>query len=142
MRSKTKGIDVVTLIKKKFNHKGDVAIIPLQRGGNFKARLVDGGIEVDNLGNQPFLPWRVFQEAIVILMQNKGSAKRGDAMNSKLGEKGLPLNSVEGHIASEVYGKQVGDSVFRRITPIACILEWAGVCKSEPGKLILLKENN
>jgi len=59
-------------------------------------------------------------------------------MNSRLGDEGSPLDSIEGQIASVVYGKKVGDSVFRRITPIACLLEWAGSCKSEPGKLILV----
>ena len=49
----------------------------------------------------------------------------------------LKLEAVEGHIASVVYGKQTGDSVFRRVTPIACIIEWAGICHSEPVKLIL-----
>lgn len=46
-------------------------------------------------------------------------------MNSKLGEKRLPLNSVEGHVAHKVYGSKEGYYVFRRITPITCILIWA-----------------
>jgi hypothetical protein len=93
---------------------------------------------VDNLGSQPLLLWIVFQEAINMLNHNHGKAIRGDAMNSRLGDTGLPLNSVEGHIASVVYGSGVVNSVLRRITPVACILEWARICKSEPGKLILL----
>jgi len=112
-------------------------IIPLQKGGHFRAKLVDGGVEVDNLGNQPFLPWCVFREAVCVLIRNQGIAKRGDAMNSRLGDENLYLNSIEGYIAHVVYGKKVGDSVFRRIAPIACIPEWAGICRSEPGKLIL-----
>lgn len=61
-------------------------------------------------------------------------------MNYKLGETGLPIDSVEGRIAFKVYGKQLGQSVFRRITPIACILIWAGLCVNQSGKLILLNE--
>ena len=38
-------------------------------------------------------------------------------MGFKLGEEELPTNSIEGYIAKEVYGKSIGDSVFRRITP-------------------------
>jgi hypothetical protein len=131
-------MDVLPRIKQKFSEQGGPAIIPLQRGGQFQVILVEGGVEVDNLGNQPFLPWCVFQEAVCVLIRNQGSAIRGDAMNSKLGDPGLPLDSVEGHIAWVVYGKQVGASVFRRMTPIARILEWAGICRSEPGRLILL----
>jgi hypothetical protein len=58
-------------------------------------------------------------------------------MNSRLGDEGLPLDSIEGHIAHVVYGKQIGDSVFRRISPIAAILVWAGICEDEPGELII-----
>lgn len=60
-------------------------------------------------------------------------------MGPKLGDPGLPLSSIEGHVAHTVYGKQVGESVFRRITPIACILIWTGICKAAPGELILIE---
>ena len=73
------------------------------------------------------------------MIRNNGTAMRGDAMNAKLGDEGLPLDSVEGHIAHVVYGKKIGDSVFRRITPIACILVWSGICESKPMKLVLTK---
>lgn len=73
----------------------------------------------------PFLRWSVFIEAVSVLKSNGGRAKRGDAMKSKLGEEGLPVNSVEGHVAHMVSGYHEGDNVFRRITPIACILIWA-----------------
>jgi len=128
---------VVSKIEQKLRSQGGLARIPLQRGGYFTAKLVKWGVEVDNLGTQPFLPWIVFREAFNLLNRNHGAAVRGNAMDSRLGDKGLPLNSVEGHIASVVYGKQIGDSVFRRITPVACILVWAGICRSEPGKLLL-----
>ena len=59
-------------------------------------------------------------------------------MNYKLGETGLATDTIEGHIAHVVYDKSDGDSVFRRITPIACILIWAGVCRAEPGELVLI----
>ena len=51
---------------------------------------------------------------------------------------GLSLDSVEGHIAYTIYKKKHGDSIFRRITPIACILIWTGICCHKPGELILL----
>ena len=137
MKTKIRVRDVLPKIKGKLSDHNGQAIIPLQRGGHFIAILIERGIEVDNLGNQPFLPWCVFQEAVCVMIRNQGIAIRGNAMNARLGDEGLPLDSVEGHIASVVYGKQIGDSVFRRITPIACILVWAGICRSAPGKLIL-----
>lgn len=131
-------VDVINLIKKKFAEVGNPARVPLIRGNEtFKAEIYEDGIIVDNLGNQPCLPWNVFVEAVLILKENGGQAKKGNAMNSKLGEKGLPIDSIEGHIAYKMYGYKEGDSVFRRITPIACILIWANICKHKPGKLIL-----
>ena len=54
-------VDVVNLIKQKFNEKGNPARIPLLKGGNtFEARCTDEGLYVDNLGNSPFLPWSVY----------------------------------------------------------------------------------
>jgi hypothetical protein len=129
--------NLISLIKQKFLLSGKQVEIPLQKGGCFRAELVEGGIIVDNLGAQPFLPWIVFQETIKLLNQNGGSAYRGDAMNSRLGDMGLPLDSIEGHIAYKIYEKRIGDTVFRRITPIACILKWVGICDYRPGKLVL-----
>ena len=131
------GKTAVDTIKKKFHGIDSIVNIPLQRGGVFKARFVEGGLEVDDLGNQPFLPWKVFEEAVDLLARKGGRARRGDAMNSRLGEGGLPLDSIEGHIAHAVYGKNEGDSVFRRICPITAILVWVGLCDTVPGELIL-----
>jgi hypothetical protein len=127
----------VKSIKRRFVENDGEVEIPLLRGGHFTAILTDEGIQVDNLGNQPQLPWGVFQEAVCVLIRNGGRAERGDAMKSRLGEAGLSFNSIEGHIAQVVYGKRQGDAVFRRIAPIACILVWAGVCEAMPGELVL-----
>ena len=135
-------MDVVTaveVIKLQFKDSGgETATIPLQRGEPFTAKLTAEGINVSNLDDEPFLPWAVFQEAVCILIQNGGRASRGNAMSARLGEAGLPLNSVEGHVALVVYGKRPGEYVFRRIAPIAAILAWAGICKRAPSELLLL----
>ncbi len=127
-------------IKRRFAETGSPAQIPLLRGGRtFTAELTDEGIAVSNLGNQPFLPWAVFEETISLLIRQGGTADRGDAQGRgvRLGSEGLPIDSVEGHVAHVVYGKQLGETVFRRITPIACILIWAGICEPIPGQLRL-----
>jgi hypothetical protein len=111
--------------------------IPLLRGKPFKAKLSEKGISVSNLGSTPFLPWDVFTETVDFLNTKGGKAAKGNAMNYKLGEKGLPLDSIEGHIAHKLYGKKIGDSVFRRITPIAAILDWANICENGWGFLLL-----
>lgn len=130
-------LKVVQAIKAKFQETGSPADIPLQKGGTFSAKRTNDGILVDNLGGQAFLPWIVFQEVICVLLRNGGRAPQGNATSARLGQDDLPLDSIEGHIALVVYGKKEGQPVFRRITPVAGILVWAGVCSMEPGELIL-----
>lgn len=130
-------IQVLNRLMVSFQALGRVMIIPMQNEDTFSAVMVDGGVIVSNLGNQPFLPWEVFTETVSLLIRREGSADKGNVMGHRLGSKGLPLDSVEGHAAHTVYGKQKGESVFRRITPIANILVWSGICVNEPGKLSL-----
>jgi hypothetical protein len=127
----------VEAIKRKFSETGSPTEIPLLNGRMFTAELTDGGVIVSNLGAQPFLPWVAFQEAVCILIRQGGRAGRGNAMQYRLGEPGLPVDSVEGHVALVVYGKHMGDAVFRRIAPIAGVLIWAGICQPAPNELIL-----
>jgi hypothetical protein len=127
----------VEAIKRKFAATGSPARIPKLREGSFTAEMRQEGIWVDNLGAEPFLPWAAFQEAVCVLIRSGGRARRGNAMGPRLGDEDLPLDSVEGHIAHVVYGRRPGQSVFRRITPVACILVWAGICRAEPGELVL-----
>ncbi|GAH61929.1 unnamed protein product, partial [marine sediment metagenome] len=127
----------VEVIRRKLAAAGGSAKISKLRGAPFTAQLTDDGVRVDNLGTQPDLPWAVFREAVALLIRNGGQASRGDAMQGKLGDERLPLNSVEGHIAYAVYGRRLGDSVFRRITPIVCVLIWAGLCEAAVGRVIL-----
>lgn len=128
---------IISIIKLKFGNK-KTSNIPLLKGNiTFKAKCLKEGIKVDNLGSKSFLPWVVFTETVMFLLNNNGRVLKGDAMNAKLGDKKLPINSIEGHIANMIFGIPVGSSVFRRITPISCILVWADICRSESNRLIL-----
>ena len=129
---------VKQMIRRRFAETGNPTTIPLQRGGTFAATLVGQGVNVDNLGNLPLLRWAAFEEAVRVIVRNGGRARRGNAMTSRLGDAGLSLDSVEGHVARVVYGKRTGDAIFRRISPIAAILVWAGICYSRPRELVLV----
>ncbi|GAB3383618.1 hypothetical protein [Massilia agri] len=107
------------------------AAIPKQNGGQFNAEWSEEGVIVDCLGPNSLLPWRVFDEVERLLDENVGNARRGNAMGGTLGDALLPFDSVEGRIAEKIYGRKQGDAVFRRISPIANILVWAGVCEHE-----------
>ena len=67
----------------------------------------------------------------------KGVTLSNEELNGKLGDSKLPIDSVEGYIASKLYGKEPGETVFRRISAISGILMWAGICINEPGALKL-----
>jgi len=139
--------EVKFLIRKKFADTGSPARISLlkhRRGkDSFNAILRDDGIEVDNLRQYPLLTWAVFEETINLMKRLGGAANKGIVMKKGkkigLGDPELRMDTIEGHVAHVVYGKQRGDSVFRRITPITGILIWAGICKSGRGRLILYR---
>lgn len=128
---------IIKIIRDKFGNTVKVKV-PLLKGNRFfLAELLEDGINVSNLGNNPFLPWDVFTESVNLIERLGGIAKKGDAMLFSLGEKGLDLNTIEGYIAAKIYNKKNGEKVFRRITPIANILIWAGICGNISGKLKL-----
>jgi hypothetical protein len=93
------GNEAVSRIKHKFQQTGSPASILMLRRGSFNAELTPNGVMVDNLGAQPFLPWIVFQEAVCVMIRNYGRVARGNAINARLGDPQLPLDSIEGHIA-------------------------------------------
>jgi hypothetical protein len=131
---------VITIIKRHFDMKGNPARIPVMKGNRFfTAGLEEDGIYVDNLGDQPFLPWKVFTEAINCLKENGGQVRKGNSTDSRLGDPNLDLNTMEGYIASKVYDCKTGDSVFRRTNPITSILAWAEICENARGQVRLLQ---
>lgn len=128
----------VEIIKDNLINNGGKIELPLLKGNRyFNVELEEDGVYVDNLHKQPFLHWSVFEKTIELLKIEGGDAIKGSAMAGKLGDDKLPIDSIEGYVAQEVYGKQIGESVFRRSTPIANILIWAGVCEGRKGALEL-----
>jgi hypothetical protein len=125
-------------IEKRFNQaQNTVCDVPTQRSGYFKATLTERGVVVSCLGKTyDSLEWKYF-DAVENLLKEHKSAKRGDAMKGSLGDELLPRDSVEGCMA---YCNNVvsGQKVFRRVSPVANLLVWAGVCKHGKGILSLL----
>jgi chromosome segregation ATPase len=132
---------IISKIKSQFDKKGNPSKIPLMSGKHFfEARSEIDGVYVDNLKRQPFLPWEIFPEAVNCIRENGGKIKKGNATNSKLGDPNLGLDTLEGHIASKIYGCRIGDPVLKRITPIASILAWAEICENTRGQISMLIE--
>ena len=124
--------------------------IPLQRRGQtFEARVCDdrSGFIVSNLGapidrrtNSNYLPLEAFYVVVDLLLDKGGEARKGDVFNNRLGDNYLPLDSVEGIIAHKVYGRNIGDAVFRRISPVNGILLASEICQGARGGYIMLSE--
>jgi len=132
---------VISKIKSQFDKKGNPAKIPLMSGKKFfEARSETDGVYVDNLKKEPFLPWEIFTEAVNCIKENGGKVKKGNATNSRLGDPNLGLDTLEGYIASKVYGCKIGDPVFKRVAPVTSILAWAEICENTRGQIWLLSE--
>jgi hypothetical protein len=130
---------VILEIKSQFDKKGNPAKIPLMSGKKkFEARSENDGVYVDNLKNQPFLPWKIFSESVNYIKENGGKAKKGNTTNSRLGDPNLGLDTLEGYIASKIYGCKTGETVFKRVNSIASLLAWAGICENTRGQIILI----
>jgi len=128
----------IEIIRSGFNGLHSTVAIPLMKQGrHFNATLRESGIEVDNLSTQKLLKWEIFKETVKFLESNNATAPKGNAMNGRLGDDKLPDKSVEGYLARKLFGKKTGDSVFRRISPVAAILSWASICENKRGELAL-----
>ncbi|MGZ8984065.1 MAG: hypothetical protein ACXW11_08940 [Methylotenera sp.] len=134
-------------LKSKLENIVEPVVFQMQKGSFTMTPVKFGedvvGVEVTNLGDAPgnnLLPLAVFVAVISLLCQSpERTAIRGDGMAHRLGSDNLPLNSVEGHVAQVVYGQSEGEILhLRRITPIAHLLAWAGVCENGRGYLKLL----
>lgn len=133
-------VQAVETVRRKLKQSPSPATIAVSDMVAFKASLINGGIEVDNLGSHGFLHWTIFREAICIMQRNAGRALIGDPSRARLGDAALPLNSIEGHIAHVVFGRGLGDPVFARALPVVAILIWAGVCQRDGDVVVLLDE--
>ncbi|MFA9466710.1 MAG: DUF2089 domain-containing protein [Velocimicrobium sp.] len=126
-------------IKDKLNQSGGMAMVYLPKGDAFQIYYEEfgNGIYASNLPHQRILTWRAFDCVIQLLEKNNGTASKGNAMKGKLGSIYLPLNSVEGYVAFHAYGTKMGESCLRIISPLAAILEWAGICTNGYGYISL-----
>jgi hypothetical protein len=135
--------DAIKMIKAFFDERDRKWEYTNLKGAVVYCRKCEDGIDVSCLRDAchgSFLPWGVFWHAVHILLVNGGKAPRGQANGQgiRLGDQQLPFHSVEGHVAHTVYGKQAGEPVFMRISPIAHILIGSGVCRNQRGDLELV----
>jgi hypothetical protein len=133
----------IARIKEQLGEKNNVVTIPLMKAGqSFTAKWDDRGVSVDNLGNQPLLPWAVFETAIELMVekntQNEGAhVLKGKAVGHTLDSLEFPLDSIEGCVAHKVFKIQPGKTTYRKISAIVGVLSWAGICTNGRGYVTL-----
>ena len=118
------------IIREKLESFGGKALMPMLRGESVAIWIssTGKGIETSKLPNY-ILEWEHFDEIVKEANWLGGRMYRGDAQaqgGKRLGE-GIPYDSMEGFIASELLYEQKGVSVTRRSTYYSGILAWAGI---------------
>jgi hypothetical protein len=125
-----KNSDCIEKLKSKLGKIDVENEIPLMNAGHFFiARMTPEGVWVSNLDTSPMLKWSVFDCAIS-LGRKIGVGERirkGNAMQGRLGDDLLPLDSIEGIVAHNVFDQPLGSSVFRKISAIGGVLSWAEI---------------
>lgn len=58
-----------------------------------------------------------------------------------MGDEGLSSNTIEYIVAKEIYNKDNGDTIDRRISVISNVLIAANLCESKPNSLRLIELN-
>lgn len=135
------------LFIQKINKSANFWMIPQQRNAKaFHIKVIEKnlkqGFEVEQrvMPIDTFFSFDLFEFVIDALFKSPTkSLRRGDGMNSRIGQKGLELDTIESLVAVKFYNKRKGQSVDRRISVIANILVESGVCSHGRG---ILKLNN
>ena len=134
---------VVKVIKKKLNENNGQAFISLFNGDKCLITYDNSGKGLASPKIPPVnqLVWEAFDAAVELVVKNGGRAVKGNARSgAKLGSDDLPLDSIEGYIASKVHGVQIGQSAFGPGFVIAAVLDWAGICYNKRGYLTIRPE--
>ena len=58
----------------------------------------------------------------------------------RIGSDGFPIDTIDGFISIEFYGRSVGDKTLRRSTYYAAILDWTGIVTNHRGGYITVKK--
>lgn len=117
-------------IIEKFKEYNGHASCSMLRGEPLQIWITEEGVR--NSGYADLVcEWRILDAIFNKAIELGGKMYRGDsyAQNGvKIGTYGLELDTIDGFISTQFYGKQVGDTTLRRSTYFSAILAWAGLC--------------
>ena len=83
--------------------------------------------------------YAIYEKAISLggeMYLGANSAQNGQ----RIGSDSFPIDTIDGFISIEFYGKNVGDKTLRRSTYYAAILDWAGFATNHRGGVITINK--
>ncbi len=134
LASTANGSKVIQTLQEKIIECGGQALMPVLKGEPvpFWLSSTKGGLESKGLRGV-VLEWRIFDAIVKKAISLGGKMYRGDSAaqsGAKIGSDDLPLDTIDGFIATEFYGAHIGDTTLRRSTYYAGILDWAGIARN------------
>ena len=125
---------VIATLKEKIKGAGrvEMPLLRANKSGNppyFWLSKEKDGFETNKLQNVVFT-FEMFDAVVKKANELGGKMYRGDGaiqLSKKLGSPELPLDSIDGFLAINFFNAQVGQTITRRSTYIAGILDWAGI---------------
>ena len=135
-RNSQKASDIV---KNKLYDNNGMVVIELPKGGICRVSISSNGdsFESDKLGNQ-IIDFSVFDIIVDFLKSSGGKAPKGMGRNDRVGYGKCGKGTVMYQIATQYYGKKLGESTFDPLFVLAAMLEWAGIAENGWGYLRLL----
>ena len=144
--------ELIEFLKEKSNQGQNTISIPLQkRRKEFdsfmihpiykNSRIVAINVEKRVMPVDTFFPIEIFQLVLNSLSKAENfTLPNGKAQGNRMGDADLGPNTIEYIVAKEIYNKNNGDSVDRRISVIANILIAANLCNPLKGRLKLISK--
>ena len=126
------------IIKNKLYDNNGAIVITLPKGGECYVAIAENGDSFvsDKLPNQ-IVSFTVFDIIVDYLKSVGGKAPKGLGRSDKVGYGKCGVETVMYQIATQYYGKRIGESTFDPLFVLAAMLEWAGIAENGWGYLQL-----
>ena len=129
------------LIQKKLDdNDGEVLITLLNRDTCHFTRGGSNFFLCEKLPGQ-YVNIEIFDIVYDCIKRQGGTAIKGGARNSKVGEGKCGKDTIMYAIATEYYGKSEGQSSFDPLFVIAGIMDWANIASNERGYMELIRRD-
>lgn len=126
----------IPLQKKRKGHDSFI-IFPIYKN----SKIVAINVERRVMPTDTVFPIEIFNLVLNSLSKAEDfTLPNGKAQGNRMGDDGLSSNTIEYIVAKEIYDKDNGDSIDRRISVISNVLIAATLCESKPKALRLVKK--